>query len=155
METNHIHTYDKSKRRRASMACVLRFPFLNWKMNSYVKLQNFPIFQYKQHKKSIKYQQIVGTIPNLLLFITFRIVVDFFVPHKMKTVYNQIVLKSVSVNVARRRIEFWRRGLNPLVLMYNTIFTSLFIIFIQIASQMPYFVIQFLYCLFVRLSFCI
>ena len=43
----------KSKRRRASMACVLRFPFLNWEMNSDAKLQNFSIFQYKQHEKSI------------------------------------------------------------------------------------------------------
>ena len=90
---NESHTNDKSKRRRASMACVLRFPFLKWEMNSDVKLQNFPIFQYKQHEKSIKYQQIVGTIPNLLLFITFRIVVDFFVPHLYHVRYKLLIIK--------------------------------------------------------------
>ena len=77
-------------------------------MNSDVKLQNFPIFQYKQHEKSIKYKQIVGTIPNILLFITFRIVVDFFVPHKIQTVYNQIVLKSASASDTE--IVFHRRN---------------------------------------------
>ena len=31
------------------------------------------------------------------------------------TISYKVHLISVSVNVARRRIEFWRRGLNPLV----------------------------------------
>lgn len=36
---------------------------------------------------------MVGTIPNLLLFISFRIVVDFFVPHLYHVRYKLFIIK--------------------------------------------------------------